>query len=444
MTLLALFAAFVRPALSGRGRSAGCSRTRPRRPARRLSRQPVPEGEPQLHPARDPGARAAGRRGRALRRSRLGRRIAGCRRPRRARAHPLPAARRPGGAARRGAGDGGDAAAPLRAGARGSRCVDVAPVEPHPVPITSPTWPRPAAWCSGPRRPGRSTCTRTSAPIRPRWRCWRACSAGRPTASPCTAPRSSTAPARSASARRSGARPSSSRSARSAAASSIAGCRRPTGPRSRSCTAASTQAFHRGAPAEAPGGAAAGLRRPPVRAEGPAAAGRGGASAVVAAGRPLELVLAGDGEMRAEIEALIDALGLRDQRAHHRLDRQRPRCATRSSAARALVLPSFAEGLPVVIMEAMALRRPVITHLRRRHPRAGARRRERLAGAGRRRRRRWRGAMIGLPRRTAPTRWRAWARRRATACWRGTTSTPRRPSSPALFAASAAAARWRP
>jgi len=81
---------------------------------------------------------------------------------------------------------------------------------------------------------------------------------------------------------------------------------------------------------------------------------------VVDAGRPFELVLAGDGEMRAEVEAVIDRLALR---AHVRItgwianDRVRKEIL----AARALVLPSFAEGLPVVIMEAMALRRPVIT-----------------------------------------------------------------------------------
>jgi glycosyltransferase involved in cell wall biosynthesis len=84
------------------------------------------------------------------------------------------------------------------------------------------------------------------------------------------------------------------------------------------------------------------------------------AGRVVAAGRALELVLAGDGEMRPEVEARIDALGLRQ---HLRVtgwianDRVREEIL----AARALVLPSYAEGLPVVIMEAMALRRPVIS-----------------------------------------------------------------------------------
>lgn len=81
---------------------------------------------------------------------------------------------------------------------------------------------------------------------------------------------------------------------------------------------------------------------------------------LAAQGTTFELVLAGDGEMRAEIETLI---------ARHGLQRQVRITGWISSgqvreellAARALVLPSFAEGLPVVIMEAMALRRPVLT-----------------------------------------------------------------------------------
>lgn len=74
----------------------------------------------------------------------------------------------------------------------------------------------------------------------------------------------------------------------------------------------------------------------------------------------VQLVLAGDGEMRAEIGALVDALALRSQvRITGWIGSEQVR--DEIVAARALVLPSFAEGLPVVIMEAMALRRPVIS-----------------------------------------------------------------------------------
>ena len=73
-----------------------------------------------------------------------------------------------------------------------------------------------------------------------------------------------------------------------------------------------------------------------------------------------ELVLAGDGEMRAEIETLIAAYGLQARvRITGWISSEQVRAEI--LAARALVLPSFAEGLPVVIMEAMALRRPVLT-----------------------------------------------------------------------------------
>ena len=72
------------------------------------------------------------------------------------------------------------------------------------------------------------------------------------------------------------------------------------------------------------------------------------------------LVLAGDGEMRGEIEAKIAALGIKDSVT---ITGWISSSQVRDEilASRALVLPSFAESLPVVIMEAMALRRPVIT-----------------------------------------------------------------------------------
>ena len=77
-------------------------------------------------------------------------------------------------------------------------------------------------------------------------------------------------------------------------------------------------------------------------------------------GVPFELVLAGDGEMRAAIETCVREHGLeRSVRITGWVDSARVRAEI--LAARALVLPSFAEGLPVVIMEAMALRRPVIS-----------------------------------------------------------------------------------
>lgn len=77
-------------------------------------------------------------------------------------------------------------------------------------------------------------------------------------------------------------------------------------------------------------------------------------------GIALELVLAGDGEMREEIERLVVRFGLQAQvRITGWVSSEQVR--TELLAARALVLPSFAEGLPVVIMEAMALARPVIT-----------------------------------------------------------------------------------
>ena len=77
-------------------------------------------------------------------------------------------------------------------------------------------------------------------------------------------------------------------------------------------------------------------------------------------GTVVELVLAGDGEMRRELEDYAAHNNIADLvRFTGWISNEQIRQEILDAAA--LVLPSFAEGLPVVIMEAMALRRPVIS-----------------------------------------------------------------------------------
>ena len=77
-------------------------------------------------------------------------------------------------------------------------------------------------------------------------------------------------------------------------------------------------------------------------------------------GEPFSLTIIGDGEMRSEIEADIARRNLGGNvvlagvQTAAEIREYLHRC-------RAFVLPSFAEGLPVVIMEALALGRPVIS-----------------------------------------------------------------------------------
>ena len=80
---------------------------------------------------------------------------------------------------------------------------------------------------------------------------------------------------------------------------------------------------------------------------------------VRAKGIAFELVLAGDGPDRRYLEQRIDALGLRGTVTITGWISS-GRVRDEILAARALVLPSFSEGLSVVLMEAMSLRRPVL------------------------------------------------------------------------------------
>jgi glycosyltransferase involved in cell wall biosynthesis len=77
-------------------------------------------------------------------------------------------------------------------------------------------------------------------------------------------------------------------------------------------------------------------------------------------GRGFSLVLVGDGERRSALEEEIRRRGIAD---HVEITGWADGARVRQelARARALVLPSFAEGLPVVLMEALALGRPAIS-----------------------------------------------------------------------------------
>lgn len=77
-------------------------------------------------------------------------------------------------------------------------------------------------------------------------------------------------------------------------------------------------------------------------------------------GPPVTLALVGDGELRGDLETAIAAAGLEDR---VRITGWLDEAGVRAEIARAdaLVMPSFAEGLPMVIMEAMAMARPIIS-----------------------------------------------------------------------------------
>lgn len=81
---------------------------------------------------------------------------------------------------------------------------------------------------------------------------------------------------------------------------------------------------------------------------------------LLSAGVACKLVLVGEGPLRPFLEAEINRLHLQDAvqlLGAHGEERVRREILQ----ARAFVLPSFAEGLPVVLMEALALYRPVVS-----------------------------------------------------------------------------------
>lgn len=84
------------------------------------------------------------------------------------------------------------------------------------------------------------------------------------------------------------------------------------------------------------------------------------ASQLAAEGIRFKLVFVGDGGIRPQIETIISQLHLED---YIEITGWATNAEVREQilASQAFILPSFAEGLPVVLMEALALRRPALT-----------------------------------------------------------------------------------
>lgn len=83
-------------------------------------------------------------------------------------------------------------------------------------------------------------------------------------------------------------------------------------------------------------------------------------AALKSKGVEFELHLVGDGELRAEVEAFVKQEGL-DENVHLLGWQSSEQIVDLLDQSTALLLPSFAEGLPVVIMEAYARSRPVLS-----------------------------------------------------------------------------------
>ncbi len=84
------------------------------------------------------------------------------------------------------------------------------------------------------------------------------------------------------------------------------------------------------------------------------------AAKLASEGVPFELVFVGDGPFRQPMESLAEKLGIID-RIQITGWKSGPEVREAIITSRVFVLPSFAEGLPVVIMEALALGRPVLS-----------------------------------------------------------------------------------